>query len=564
VEEGRRTHLRLGRLAPAGADLSRRRALGAVVHPANFDAAEDGFAPPARYLGALRVLAYVTCLCCAASLAFAASASAADSVFWTDSAANQLGRAALDGSGGVALTPASPAPNQPYGTAIDAASGRVYWANAGADQIDSAALDGGEAAVLNTAGAETAGPEGLAIDPAAGRIYWANISNRTIAWAALDGSGGGTFDTTGAPIAEPSGVAIDPAAGRIYWASYGLDEIGWANLSGGGAGTLPLPASLLHGPTGIAIDPAAGRIYWTNWKTGSIAWASLAGVGSGEVPIGVSAPREPTGLALDPAAGRLYWADESGFIGTVPLPGGAAAKLALPGVSPVRPSFPALLEAPSAAPAQAPVATVGLGATMACATVAWEPDLVESFLYRAPRSVAYAWTLDGRPVPGADAPTLVATGPGEYACRATATNGAGSTDAAAGVFNVNASASPATGEAGGGGGAAAAASTAEPSKASLPRVTKVSLDRRQGVATLTVRVDGSGLVTLSGKQVIGRRATASGTGMARLKVASKGGARKALVASGRVKVHVTVRFDPLAGPTAAADRAIVLRRRSAP
>jgi hypothetical protein len=221
------------------------------------------------------------------------------------------------------------------------------------------------------------------------------------------------------------------------------------------------------------------------------------------------------------------------------------------------------------------VADAEVGAALACAPVAWAPDVVESFLYRAPQSTTYAWTLDGRPV--ADASTLTAAGPGDYACTETATNGAGSTAAAAGSFHVpvpdgGAVAPPPQpapgGDAGPSSSAAPSAATAAPPpgapRSATPRVTHVSFDPRRGVAALTVRVDRSGTLTLSGREVVRREATAAAAGVARLKVASKGGALKALVASGRVKVHVSLRFVPTDGPTATAARAIVLRRRSSP
>jgi hypothetical protein len=53
--------------------------------------------------------------------------------------------------------------------------------------------------------------------------------------------------------------------------------------------------------------------------------------------------------------------------------------------------------------------------------------VLPSFLYRAPQSVAYQWTRDGAEIPGATDTSYTTFVPGDYRCRATATNAAGST-----------------------------------------------------------------------------------------------------------------------------------------
>ena len=62
------------------------------------------------------------------------------------------------------------------------AADRVYWANeVGNTAISFARLDNtGGGGDLNTTGATFETPEGLTLDLATGRIYWANFGNDTI------------------------------------------------------------------------------------------------------------------------------------------------------------------------------------------------------------------------------------------------------------------------------------------------------------------------------------------------------------------------------------------------
>jgi hypothetical protein len=52
---------------------------------------------------------------------------------------------------------------------------------------------------------------------------------------------------------------------------------------------------------------------------------------------------------------------------------------------------------------------------------------VSGFLYRAPQSFAYQWTVNGAPIAGATTSSVLVSSPGEYQCEVIATNAAGST-----------------------------------------------------------------------------------------------------------------------------------------
>ena len=238
---------------------------------------------------------------------------------------------------------------------------------------------------LNLTGATPSDPYGTVIDPAAGRIYWANRITNTISYANLDGSGGGgELDISGAPVSKPHGVVIDRAGGRIYWTN--LDStIGFANVDGsGGGGELNLSGATDGGGIGMAIDPTEGRIYWGNLGNDTISYAN----------------------STDRAA---------------------AASSTSPGRPATDPRFVALLRAPSGT--GAPQITGGStpGSVLTCSEATWAPDVLRSFLYHAPQRIAYQWTRNGAEISGGTDTIYTAFAPGDYRCRATATNAAGST-----------------------------------------------------------------------------------------------------------------------------------------
>jgi hypothetical protein len=108
------------------------------------------------------------------------------------------------------------------------------------------------------------------------------------------------------------------------------------------------------------------------------------------------------------------------------------------------PGFLALLRSPEAA--GAPVLSGGptTGSTLTCSQGAWAADLLGAFLYRAPASFTYSWSLKGTPISGASSDTIVASSPGDYACRVTAKNQAGSTAQSSTPFTVAAPTPPPT------------------------------------------------------------------------------------------------------------------------
>jgi hypothetical protein len=307
------------------------------------------------------------------------------------------------------------------------ANNSVYWTNFGATKVSFAGLDGSGGGDLATTGATVTVPFGTTIDAAAGRIYWANQGGNKISFAGLDGSGGGDLATGGATVLGPMGVAVDPAAGRIYWANYIGDKISFARLDGSGGGDLATGSATVSGPMGVAVDPAAGRIYWPSVTADKISFANLNGTGGGDINANGATVADPEGVAVDPTSGRIYWGNYTGNkVSYARLDGTGGADLATPGATTAGPTYPAILDAPVATGAPAISGGSAVGSTLSCSQGSWAPDLLSQFLYRAPASFAHQWSLNGVDIAGANQGSILASAPGDYRCRATATNHAGS------------------------------------------------------------------------------------------------------------------------------------------
>jgi DNA-binding beta-propeller fold protein YncE len=497
---------------------------------------------------ATRILALLIAICCLGALASAATAGAASSLLWVNAYANKISRADLTGGGGSDITPV-PAVAKPSSVAVDAATGKLYFGDEATETIYVANLDGSGSTPLPAAGASVGVPEGLVVDAAAGKLYWADGKNEKISWAALDGSGGGVVNTGMATVYQPEAVAIDPALGRIYWASTGVfgDKISWASLvNEGEARDLPLAEELTIDVDGVAIDVAQGRLYWTAYGSPAlIGTSTLDGGMATKLPIPAEFLEGPRGLAIDTAAGRIYWTNENnGTFASAALDGSAPSFFDTTGATKTYETrAPSLFKTPEATAGTTIGGGATLGSTLTCKPGTWAADQPETFLYRAPQSTATSWTLNGSTVNGAAGQTLSATQPGTYACRSTATNGAGSTTTTSGTITVAAvPAAPLT------------------SPTTSVRLTKVKFDKEHGTATILANVSGPGTLTLNGKKVIHRSVTTSGAGIAKLKVATKGNPLKTLIKSGRVKVRVTVAFAATEGARASSSRAIVLHR----
>ena len=293
----------------------------------------------------------------------------------------------------------------------------MYWADTTSGAIRVANLDGSGVQNLYTGESQASG---VAINPATGKIYWADAITGTgaIRVGNLDGSGSAQdlFSNESYPV----GVTIDPATGKIYWGSYDTFKIRTGNLDGTGAHDLFTGENY---PTGIVVDDATGKIYWTNEFAGQIRVGNLDGTGAANL----FAPKGGIGgLALDPGTGKLYWGD---FVDQTIEVGNADGTGTPQSLFSNEPSawFVALLRAPAETGAPHVTGSGAPGTPLSCSQGSWAGDVPNMFFYRAPRTFAYQWFVNGSIIPGATATTYTPTAAGKYTCQVTATNQAGST-----------------------------------------------------------------------------------------------------------------------------------------
>lgn len=393
-----------------------------------------------------------------ALLALAGRAQAVETLYWNNYSddPDTIAFANIDGLGGGTLDLTGVELDGPEGMAVDPVTGRLYIATVdnGPDekgQIVFANLSGGGGGVFTAPGAPVDEPEGLTIDPVARTIYWINTGPvGSIAWAKLDGSVGGTLSTTGAVFEEPYRLAVDPVAGRVYWGSVPSGPgsklvISYANVNNTGGGNLNINGSTPsnESTSGIAVDPAGGRVYWLNEESDTVSYASLSNTGGGDLDTSSASWDGPYGLALDPGAGRAYWANYGGGeesigafgIGSIPN-GGPGSGINIATAPVAGPQDPIILKSPTGTGAPLVTKSAANRASLTCSTGNWAPDYAGSFVYQAPVSFAYQWTLNGQPVAGATAASLTARAPGAYACAVTGRNVSGTATQSAAAVTV--------------------------------------------------------------------------------------------------------------------------------
>jgi DNA-binding beta-propeller fold protein YncE len=356
------------------------------------------------------------------------TAGASDRLFWSNNNASAISFSSLDGSGAGDFFNSA---QEPAGLAIDSVTGRLYYTNEAANTISFVNLNGGGGGMLNTGTATVEVPDGLAIDPASRKIFWANDGiPGSIAFASLDGAGGENLNTNGATLDGPSGITVDPASGRVYWSNYDGDTISFANLNNTGGGEdLKIGAATATGPAGVAIDPGSRRIFWSGaGGTNNISFASLDGSGGGDLSTSGAITKVPYGVAIDPEAGRIYWAnngDQSPSFARLDNSGGGG-QLTTAGATLSGPSFPILVKTPAGAGAPAISGGTSVGTTLSCSQGSWAPDVFPALMYRAPIAFAYQWSREGKDVAGATSASVTASQAGQYVCRVTGSNPAGS------------------------------------------------------------------------------------------------------------------------------------------
>ena len=291
----------------------------------------------------------------------AATASAADSIYWSREAPRdsiRVGPLTGENGGSTSAQTLFDDAGRPCGIALNPTARKIYWATWDAGEIRVANLNGtGTASTLFEAPGDRLC--GVAVDPVARKIYWANFSTNEIRAAKLNGTRAVTLFTEPTGSA-PSGVTIDPENNQIYWTNQFSDEVRAGNLDGSGTAHTLFAGE--DNPIGVAADPAAGKIYWTDLNSDTVRVGPFGGSAVG-APQTLFNSRSPSGPAVDPTSNKIYWAtwwsgfgirtgnlDGTGTVST--LFGGERAAL-----------FAALLKAPlsTKGPRISGVAKVGSG-----------------------------------------------------------------------------------------------------------------------------------------------------------------------------------------------------------
>jgi hypothetical protein len=353
-----------------------------------------------------------------------AVARAADSIYWTDEISGEIRVGNLDGTG----TPRTlyGGDVQPTGLAIDPAIGKIYWfSDSGGWLLHEGSLDGaGSPRTLF----HTFSPEELAIDPAMGKLYWA--AGGQIDMANIDGTGSVQALYDGSltdPVGNVWGLSVDDTTRNVFWTDQNAaGAVRSGSLDGRAASDQAIFQNQAY-PSGIAIDPLTGNAYW-GVSQGVNSTIMVGGDWGGSAqPLFQNDPHQAYAVALDPRPGqrKIYWASGSEAVRVGNLDGtGTPHDLFSDGGSP---TFLAILVQPDGTGAPLVSGGTRTGQALSCSGATWAPDLLGAFLYRAPQTLAYQWLVNGTPLPAATSMRLTPATPGQYSCRVTATNAAGST-----------------------------------------------------------------------------------------------------------------------------------------
>lgn len=159
----------------------------------------------------------------------------AGKLYWTNG--TQIWRGELDGT---SASPIISGTSEPYYLALDLAGGKIYWTDFAANEIGRANLDGSDHEVPAPINGLLDRPLGIAFNPADQKVYW-TLDGGDIQRANVDGTGLetilqnalGTWDVAIIPGLAGSGVI--PASSE-----WGLAILGLIILVAGTLMTLPL------------------------------------------------------------------------------------------------------------------------------------------------------------------------------------------------------------------------------------------------------------------------------------------------------------------------------------
>lgn len=227
---------------------------------------------------------------------------AADASFWVATSNDCVEVVHSTGTFSLNITASYPVGSEPFGVAVDNATGEVYVSNTGSDNVT--VLDGQTGlTVANIAVGSS--PYGVTYDPASGDVFVANGGSDNVSVIS-----GATRTVVGSVAVgtSPVGLVADPLTEQLFVADNGSSSLTVVSiLNRVVVTTLPVGAH----PFGVALDNATDQVYVTNAGSRNLsvvdAWNDSV---AASIPVANGVTLE--GIAYDPLR-QLMWAGGGSF-----------------------------------------------------------------------------------------------------------------------------------------------------------------------------------------------------------------------------------------------------------
>lgn len=450
-------------------------------------------------------------------LAIGASSRAEAFIYWADPFANTIDRASSDGTSIQYGFVGPESANAACAIAVD--DQFIYWGRQAGGTIGRARLDGSNVQPSFISG--LANPCGVAVDST--HIYWAD-SEQAIGRANLDGSSPDDEWIQTSHV-DQCGIAVDNEV--VYWAHEG--GISRANLNGTAiepnfAPFITLaPATL---PCGVAVNSA--HVYWAASGTDSLGRANTDG--SGLDLEFITGARNPCGVALDDR--HVFWTNSQ-------APGAAVGRASLNGANPNQ-SFAAASGLPCGVASDDRRRTSSLA--LSCGPAAVGP------LQPATCTATVSDSFPGPPTSPVGRVTLASSDPSGQllpatSCQLVASGSASSSCVLSYAGQISANIAAYFDGDASHTGSSATASVAVGAFA----LGAVTINPKDGTATLGVSLPGPGSVQLAGTDLSAASVQAGAAGPQTLPIAVTGQSRKRLRKRGKLDLSVTATFTPQGG-----------------
>ena len=201
-------------------------------------------------------------------------------IYWTDTAKPEISY--FDVSNSSVHSCVNQGLGSPLGIAVDSLGGKIYWTDSSANMVQSANMDGTE--VKNIV--EGIPGAGIAVDIKGNKIYWADCFKLKGNYRVdLDGS---NLEIINKNLQLQVGVAINLITNKIYWADSESDKIQCSNFDGTDVEDIVLGGGA---PRCIAIDSENEKIYWTGLELDVIYCSNIDGSEIKDVVVNYGEPR---------------------------------------------------------------------------------------------------------------------------------------------------------------------------------------------------------------------------------------------------------------------------------